>query len=116
MTDHLFGPFSINGSDGNRIVRGKGRLKVDIPAAMFQTAFSNFTAAAETFARGLSETLDRKFAYRYLTYLQEVAAGTEPAKPSAVAGRPTCRLICNELERLFAANFCQSKAVLARTA
>lgn len=112
MTDHRLNRFLLDTSKDERIISGKGRLKIDLPAASVQSAFSAFSIAAEAFATGLSDELDRKFAFRYFTYLQEVAQGEEPAKPSTLAGRPTCRLIRNELERIFRIHFFQPATML----
>jgi hypothetical protein len=92
-------------SSNNRIKFRSGSLRVDLPSQCFQTSFFSFTGAAESFARGLSDVLHRKFAYRYLNYLQEIARSSEPAKPSSIHGLPACRLICNELDRLFRFHF-----------
>jgi hypothetical protein len=97
----------------NRIKFRSGRLRVDLPGECFQTSFFSFTSAAESFAMGLSDVLHRKFAYRYLSYLQEIARSSEPAKPSSIHGLPACRLICNELERLFRAHFFQPNGAVA---
>src|SRR5262249_28788004 len=87
-----------------RIRSKKGRLSIDIQGPHFETTFADFTKAAEQFAVHLSDALNRKFAYRYLEYLQGVARGSEPLKPNPF-GRPACRLICYELERLFQSYF-----------
>jgi hypothetical protein len=98
----------------NRIKFRSGRLHVDLPNECFQTSFFAFTSAAESFAMGLSDVLHRKFAYRYLSYLQEIARSSEPVKPSSVHGLPACRLICNELERLFRSHFFKPNEAVAR--
>jgi len=113
VTEYLQNRFVANGRGCERIVTKKGRLRMDLPVSLFQPTFSAFCTAAESFAIALSDPLDRKFAYRYLTYLQEVANGTEEVKPSTVGGRPTCRLICNELERIFRAHFFQPETAAA---
>jgi hypothetical protein len=87
-----------------RLKNKRGRLSIDIPRPHFETAFRDFTNAAEHFAIHLSDALDRKFAYQYLEYVQEVARGSELVKPNPI-GRPACRLICYELERLFRCHF-----------
>jgi len=94
-------------------VRGKkGRLSIDIPGPHFETAFAGFTNAAEDFAMNLTDVLHRKFAFKYLGYLQEVARGSEPVKPNP-NGRPACRLISAELERLFCSHFFRPEQVAA---
>lgn len=78
-------------------------LKSELSPSMFQTSFATFSRAAEEFAMTQTDVLNRKFAYRYLTYLQDFAHGGDAVKPSF--SRPACRLICVELERLFMACF-----------
>jgi hypothetical protein len=95
------------GSGHNRVKFRRGRLAVDVPIECFQTSFCSFTNAAELFARRLSDVLHQKFAYRYLSYLQEIARGAESTKPYSINGRPACRLITNELDRLFRSHFCK---------
>jgi len=97
----------------NRIKFRSRGLRVDLPGECFQRSFLSFTSDAESFAMGLSDVLYRKFAYRYLSYLQEIARSSEPAKPSSIHGLPACRLICNEMERLFRAHFFQPIAAVA---
>jgi hypothetical protein len=89
----------------DRIRTRAGRLCIDLPVDSFQPAFTNFTSEAEEFAMSLTDRLHRRFAYQYLGYLQEVANGLEPIKTNTVSGRPACRLICTELERIFRQNF-----------
>jgi hypothetical protein len=60
---------------------------------------------------GLSDPWHRRFAYRYLGYLQDVANGADPTK--TFAERPSCRLICTELERLFKAHLYRPETTLA---
>ena len=92
------------------IGRRKRRLRVELPPDLFPTAFSNFSNTAEAFAMGLSEELHRKFALRYLAYLQEVAHGLKPERPHSLSdGRPASTLIRAELERLFQCHFSQTK-------
>jgi len=105
MSDYELSRFPATMVSQNRIKTKKGRLNMDVPTASFPTAFSTFSSAAEGFAMTLSDVLHRKFAYSYLTYLQEVAQGAEQVRPNAVSGRPACRLICYELERLFRCHF-----------
>jgi len=88
-----------------RMVVKKGRLSIDIPADYFQTAFSKFSSDAEAFARQLSDFLQRRFAFQYLAYIQEVAHGSDLPKPTVASGQPACRLIRTELERLFRLHF-----------
>jgi len=77
----------------------KGRLSIDLPIDSFQTAYVNFSNAAEAFWMSLSDPLDRQFACRYLAYVQGIALGSELPKP--YVGRPSWSLIRSELERLF---------------
>jgi hypothetical protein len=83
-----------------RVTVGKGRLRIDVPMHSFHAANMNFNSAAEAFAVSLNDQLHRKFAYQYFDYLQDIARGWEQSKPS-VSGRPDCRLIASELERIF---------------
>jgi hypothetical protein len=87
-----------------RVTNRKGRLSIDLPVNSFQAAFLNFNKAAEAFAMSLSDPLHRKFAFQYLEYLQDIARGSERSKLST-SGRPNCRLISAELERLFRCHF-----------
>jgi len=87
-----------------RVTNRKGRLSIDLPVNSFQAAFLNFNKAAEAFAMSLSDPLHRKFAYQYLGCLQDIAHGSDQLKPST-SGRPDCRLIRAELERLFRCHF-----------
>jgi hypothetical protein len=82
-----------------RIIRRKGRLSIDVPVSSFQTVLVNFNNAAEAFAMNLTDRLHRKFAYQYLAFLQDAAHGSDQLEPST-SGRPNCRLIGSELERL----------------
>ena len=111
--DFEIGRTSTNASS-NRIKFRSGRLRVDLPSECFQRSFFSFTSVAESYARGLSDVLHRKFAYRYLSYLQEIARSSDPAKPSSIHGLPACRLICNELERLFRSHFFQPNEAVAQ--
>ena len=87
-------------------IRSKvGRLIVDLPAESFQTAFTDFSRAAEDFAMTISSPWERKFAFQYLGYLQGIAHGSEQPRARTVSGRPACRLICLEMERLFRSHF-----------
>ena len=90
----------------------RGRLSIDIPRPHFETALRDFTNAAEHFAMHLSDALGRKFAYHYLGYLQELARGSELARPNP-NGRPAGRLICYELERLFRCYFFRPDQLVA---
>ena len=110
MVNHAFGRLPIE-SCLSRIKLGKGRLAIDVPAHSFREAFSTFSQDAERFATTLSDGLNRKFAFRYLAYLQEIAQGAE-AKPNG-SGRPDFRLICNELERLFRFHFFKPDKAIA---
>jgi hypothetical protein len=88
-----------------RIRNKVGRLIIDVPIEHFQTAFTGFSRVAEEFAMTLSDPWERKFAYQYLGYLQEIAHGSEPSKTRTLSGRPACRLISFEMERLFKRHF-----------
>ena len=87
-------------------IRSKvGRLIVDLPAEYFQTAFTSFSRVAEDFALTISSPWERKFAFQYLGYLQGIAHGSDQPRARTVSGRPACRLICLERERLFRSHF-----------
>jgi hypothetical protein len=92
-------------SPDERVTGRKGRLRIDLPVSSFQTAFANFNEAAHAFAMSLSDSLDRRFAYRYVGYLQDIARGSEELKRLYANGRPNCRLITAELDRLFRCHF-----------
>jgi hypothetical protein len=49
-----------------RVTSGRGRLRIDLPVSFFETAYLNFTEAAQAFAMSLSGSRDRRFAYKYL--------------------------------------------------
>jgi len=91
----------------------KRRLRVEIPPELFQTAFANFTRGAEGFAMSLSDETHRKFALRYLEYLQDIARGADLLKPKGGGFRPASRLICAELERLFRCYFASADGIVA---
>jgi hypothetical protein len=91
----------------NRIRVRRGGLHIDLPSELFSSAFGKFTIAAEEFVLSLSDSVYRKFAQRYLVYLQEMAQGSLPHRPAAVNGLPACTLIRSELERLFHNQFRQ---------
>ena len=98
---------------GHKVTKSRrGRLTVNVPNESFQSSFVSFTTAAENFARPLSDALLRVFAYQYLSYLQEVARGARPPRPSSYNGRPACRLIRNEMERLFRHHFSPDEAIV----
>src|SRR5215468_1670694 len=101
----------LRSASGNRIRTKWRRLCVDVPAESFDTAFVKFSGEAEAFAMGLSDPWHRRFACRYLTYLQDVAKGAAPTK--IIAGSPPCRLICTELERLFKAHLYRPETAVA---
>src|ERR1700730_17303688 len=94
----------------DRIRTRKGSLSIDIPAELFEASLAAFTKAAEDFILKLTEPLHRRFAYRYLIYLQEVARLVQQSRPNTFRGRgqPAYRLICNELEQLFRQYFSSS--------
>ena len=89
----------------NRLRTRPGRLCIDIASKSFKTAFMNFSDEATAFAMSLTDQLHRRFACEYLAYLQNVANGSEPVRKNSASGRPACRLICIELERLFKSHF-----------
>jgi hypothetical protein len=93
-------------SQVHRIQYKRRGLHVDLPSDLFQTAFGKFTIAAERFALSLTDALHQRFAHRYLVYLQEMAQGAQPQRPSPIF-LPACTLIRNELHRLFQNHFCQ---------
>jgi hypothetical protein len=90
-----------------------GSLRIELSRDLFRIAFADFSQAAQTFAMNLSEDLYRKFAFRYIEYLQEIARGLESSRPHAMHGRPACTLIRAELERLFRSHFLRLDAVAA---
>ena len=77
---------------------------MDLPMNSLPLALANFNQEAEAFAMSLSDPFHRKFAYQYLSYLQDIAAGSEQLRPNT-SGRPNYRLIGAELERLFRCHF-----------
>ena len=81
------------------------RLRAELPPDLFRAAFADFSNAAQAFATSLSDEWDRKFALRYLEYLQEHAYGSESPRPNPIHGRPSCTLVRAELERLFRSHF-----------
>lgn len=101
-------------STEKRLIRKKGRLSIDVPASSFQTVCLNFNNAAEAFAMSLTDRLHRKFAYQYLEYLQDIARGWERMSRPSISGRPDCRLIGSELDRLFAGCFFRPDQLMAR--
>jgi hypothetical protein len=105
MIDFQVNLKSTGTSSEERITSRKGRLHMDLPVSFFQMAFVNFNEAAHTFAISLSDALDRKFAYQYFGYLQDIARGSKQLKRPQTNGRPNWRLVAVELERLFRCNF-----------
>ena len=102
------------GSTGfsNRVVQlefKRRKLQIDLSSDLFQAAFGRFTVAAEEFVLSLTDSLHRRFAHRYLVYLQEIAQGAELPRSNAVS-LPAYRLIRNELDRLFEREFFQTVA------
>ncbi len=93
-----------NTATEQRVTNRKGHLSIDLPTNSFQAAFLNFNKAAEAFAMSLSDPLHRKFAFQYLEYLQDIARGSDRLRLST-SGRPNCRLIGAELQRLFRCYF-----------
>ncbi len=85
-------------------------LRRELPPDLFQIE-PDFSQAAQTFAMNLSEDLYRKFALRYVEYLQEMARGLESSRPHPINGRPACTLIRAELERLFRSHFLRADEV-----
>ena len=88
-----------------RIRNKVGRLIIDLPVEYFQPAFTSFSRVAEDFALTITSPWERKFAFQYLGYLQGVAHGSDQPRARTVSGRPACRLICLEMERLFRSHF-----------
>ena len=90
-----------------QVVAKKGRFTIDLSRDRYRVAFANFSNAAEAFSMSLSDPFDRRFACRYFTYLQDMDA---PKESKPFGGRPSCRLIRAELERLFKSHFCAPAA------
>jgi hypothetical protein len=103
-TDHRSHHSAATPSIPTQVISRKRRLCIDLPADCLQAAFVSFNDAAEAFWMSLSDPLDRKFACRYLTYVQGIARGSELPKPYST-GRPSWSLIRCELERLFRSHF-----------
>jgi hypothetical protein len=103
MTDQ-FNRQPTSPSDEKRVTSRKRGLSIDLPINSFPTALVNFNQSAEAFAMSLSHPQHRKFAYQYLACLQDIVHGSDQLKPST-SGRPDCRLIRAELERLFRCHF-----------
>ena len=105
----------VQGSSGfsNRVVHRiefrRRKLQIDVSSDLFQAAFGKFTVAAEEFVLSLTDSLHRKFAHRYLVYLQEIAQGEAQSRPHQVS-YPADRLIRSELDRLFEKYFFQTVA------
>jgi len=113
MIQHQLNPQLVTTHAEKRVVRSRGRLRIDVPFSSFQTVVVNFNNAAEAFVMSLTDRLHRKFAYQYLAYLQDVAHGWEQLRPST-SGRPNCRLIGSELERLFKGHFFRPDQLIAQ--
>jgi hypothetical protein len=96
-----------------RVTIKNGRLRIELSPDLSRIALADFSQAAQTYAMNLSEDLYRKFAFRYIGYLQEIAHGLEPSKPHAIHDLPACTLIRAELERLFRSHFLRLDEVAA---
>jgi len=97
----------------NAVVFRNRRLQAELPPHLFRGAFANFSTAAQAFVTSLSDDWDRKFALRYLEYLQERAYGSESPRPNTIHGRPSCTLVRAELERLFRSHFLKAYELAA---
>jgi hypothetical protein len=96
-----------------RLQYGKPHLQVQDRVDLFQSAFAEFTGAAEAFAASLSDGVHRDFAFRYLKYLQHVAEGRTQVQPYGFGLGPACRLIRAELDRLFELSFLSTNRKIA---
>jgi hypothetical protein len=103
-TDRRYDDFAATPSIPKHVIGRKKRFSIDLPVDSLQAAFVSFNDAAEAFSISLSDPMDRKFACRYLIYLQGIVRGSESSKPYST-GRPSWSLICRELERLFRSHF-----------
>jgi hypothetical protein len=97
----------------SRLRYGKRHLQVEVRVDLFQSAFTDFSSAAEAFAASLSDEVHRNFAFRYLTYLQHIAQGRTLVKPDGFELGPACRLITAELDRLFDLSFLSTDRKIA---
>jgi hypothetical protein len=103
-TDHRYDDLATIPSVPKNVIGRKRRFSIDLPVDSLQEAFVSFNDAAEAFSMSLSDPMDRKFACRYLIYLQGIARGSKSPRPYST-GRPSWSLICRELERLFRSHF-----------
>src|SRR5215831_6470292 len=97
----------------SRLRYGKRHLQVEVRVDLFESAFTDFSGAAEAFAASLSDEVHRNFAFRYLTYLQHIAQGRTLVKPDGFELGPACRLITAELDRLFDLSFLSTDRKIA---
>jgi hypothetical protein len=96
-----------------RLPYGKRHLQVEVRADSFESAFTDFSGAAEAFAASLSDEVHRNFAFRYLKYLQDTAQGRTLVQPNRFAVGPAYRLIRAELDRLFDLSFLSTDRKIA---
>jgi hypothetical protein len=97
----------------SRLRYGNRHLQVQVRVDLFQSAFTDFSSAAEAFAASLSDEVHRNFAFQYLKYLQNIAQGRMLVKPNAFGLGPACRLIGAELDRLFDLSFLSTASKIA---
>jgi len=96
-----------------RLPYGKRHLQVEVREDLFESAFTDFSGAAEAFAASLSDEVHRHFAFQYFKYLQHLAQGRTLAKPDGFGLGPACRLIRAELDRLFDLSFLSTDRKIA---
>jgi hypothetical protein len=88
-----------------RVCQGNRNLEGHVRVDLLQSAFTDFSGAAEAFAASLSDEVHRNFAFQYLKYLQRIAQGRTPVKPEGLGLGPASRLIRAEIDRLFELSF-----------
>jgi len=113
MIHHGFDPAPSGRPMRSRLRYGERYIQVQVRADLFQTAFTDFSSAAEAFAASLSDEVNRNFAFRYLKYLQHIAQGRTVVKPNVFGLGPACRLIRAELDRLFDLSFMNTDRKIA---
>ena len=97
----------------SRLRYGKRHLQVEVRQDLFQSAFTDFSSAAEAFATSLSDEVHRNFAFQYLKYLQHIAQGRTLVRPDGFGLGPACRLIRAELDRVFDLSFLSTDRKIA---
>ena len=97
----------------SRLRYGQCYLLVQVQGDLFQSAFTDFSAAAKAFATTLSDEVHRNFASQYLKYLQDIAQGRTAIKPNEFGLGTACRLIRAELDRLFDLSFLSTDRKIA---